>query len=161
MHLAARRCVQALTACTWQTVPLLHCPCPQVLDAVPWVSPRPLYLLATEQREQPSVSAAAAAAVRFGADAAPGQTYTLRTRVAKDDMEDELSRLVLRRRAADGTPLIRCRCAWVQGVWVAELPHGFGLSLLKQRIRCLWLLADGGCVWLVQCIHPCLHSCVQ
>lgn len=81
----------------------------QVLDAVPWVAPRPLYLLATEQQEQPSASAAAAAAVRFGADAAPGQTYTLRTRVAKDDMEDELSRLVLRRRAADGSPLIRCR----------------------------------------------------
>lgn len=80
----------------------------EVLDAVPWVAPRPLYLLATEQQEQPSASAAAAAAVRFGADAAPGQTYTLRTRVAKDEMEDELSRLVLRRRAADGSPLIRC-----------------------------------------------------
>lgn len=98
---------------------LSMCPHPlavtQVLDAVPWVAPRPLYLLATEQREQPSASAAAAAAVRFGADAAPGQTYTLRTRVAQDGMEDELSRLVLRRRAADGSNLIRCRCAkgWV------------------------------------------------
>ncbi|EFN60161.1 expressed protein [Chlorella variabilis] len=70
----------------------------EVLCEVPWVAPRPLYLLAMQQ------TAAAAAAA---AEPSPGLTYSLRTRVARADTEDELSR-VLRRRAADGSPLIRC-----------------------------------------------------
>lgn len=80
---------------------------PQVLDAVPWVAPRPLFLLATEQRQQPSMSAAAAAAVRFGSNASPGLTYSLRTRVAKAEAADELS-MVLKKRSADGSALISC-----------------------------------------------------
>ena len=80
----------------------------QVLDAVPWVAPRPLFLLATEQRGgAPSAAAAAAAAARYGGDASPGQTYTLRTRVARAEASDELS-MVLKKRAQDGSALIRC-----------------------------------------------------
>jgi hypothetical protein len=71
----------------------------QVLSEVPWVGPKPLYLLSASP---PAASASP------GSDApAPGAAYTLRTRVARQDQEEELSR-VLRRRAADGAPLIRC-----------------------------------------------------
>jgi hypothetical protein len=70
-----------------------------VLEGCPWLLPKPLYLLAAPQPP-------AAAASRSG-EPAPGLTYSLRTRVAQADAEDELS-WVLGRRAADGSPLIRC-----------------------------------------------------
>lgn len=62
----------------------------QVLEGSPWVAPRPLYVLATQQ-----------------ADREEGLTYTLRTRVDRQDMEDELTR-VLGRRRPDGSAVIRC-----------------------------------------------------
>jgi hypothetical protein len=71
----------------------------QVLEGCPWLVPKPLFLLAAPQP--------AAAAASRGGEPAPGLTYSLRTRVAQADAEDELSR-VLGRRAADGSPLIRC-----------------------------------------------------
>lgn len=70
----------------------------QVLDQVPWVAPKPLYLLTVEQGPPAGAAADAPRA---------GLSYSLRTRVARADTEDELSR-VLRRRGADGGPLIRC-----------------------------------------------------
>lgn len=103
---AGAHCTRACAARTPLPCPAVL-PAPQVLDAVPWVAPRPLYLLATEQRQQPAAAAAAVAA-RYGADAAsPGATYTLRTRVARGAVADELS-MVLNKRAADGSALIRC-----------------------------------------------------
>lgn len=61
-----------------------------MLDASPWVVPRPLYVLATQQA---------------GREA--GLTYTLRTRVGRPELEDELTQLLGGRRRPDGTPLIR------------------------------------------------------
>lgn len=86
------------TPCAFVSLPLWPF---QVLDQVPWVAPKPLYLLTVEQA--PPADAPGAAA---GAPPA-GLSYSLRTRVVRADTEDELSR-VLRRRAADGGPLIRC-----------------------------------------------------
>lgn len=62
----------------------------QVLEGCPWVGPKPVYVLALEQPASET-----------------GLTYTLRTRVARQEMEDELSR-VLGRRRADGSGLIHC-----------------------------------------------------
>ncbi|KAL4437392.1 hypothetical protein ABPG75_004531 [Micractinium tetrahymenae] len=73
----------------------------EVLDQVPWVAPKPLYLLTVEQAPPAGSAGVAAEAPRAGL------SYSLRTRVARKDAEDELSR-VLRRRAPDGGPLIRC-----------------------------------------------------
>lgn len=75
----------------------------EVLDQVPWVAPKPLYLLAVEQ--PPSASRRRSS--RAADEPQAGLSYSLRTRVAQADAEDELSR-VLRRRAPDGGPLIRC-----------------------------------------------------
>ncbi|PSC68534.1 hypothetical protein C2E20_7868 [Micractinium conductrix] len=73
----------------------------EVLDQVPWVAPKPLYLLAVEQGPP------AGGGHPRGGEPRPGLGYSLRTRVARADTEDELSR-VLRRRAPDALPLIRC-----------------------------------------------------
>ena len=70
----------------------------QVLSGCPWVAPKPLYLLAVEQLPTDATPDAVAR---------PGLTNSLRTRVARADTEEELSR-VLRRRAPDGSPLISC-----------------------------------------------------
>ena len=95
-------------------------PAAQVLDASPWVAPRPLYLLVVPPRQGQQQQRRGGAASALppppllpptggddGEAAAAGQTYTLRTRVARGDTADELS-LVLRLRAADGGPLIAC-----------------------------------------------------
>lgn len=85
----------------------------EVLSEVPWVAPKPLYLLATQQQQarqqqhQAAQQQAQQQAHGQPGAPAPGLTYCLRTRVARQDQEDELSR-VLQRRAADGSPLIRC-----------------------------------------------------
>ncbi len=63
----------------------------QVLDASPWVAPRPLFVLATQQP---------------GRDA--GLTYTLRTRVGRPDQEDELTSVLGGQRRPDGSPIIEC-----------------------------------------------------
>lgn len=73
----------------------------QVLDQVPWVAPKPLYLLTVEQAPPAGGPGAAADGQHAGL------SYSLRARVAREDTEEELSR-VLRRRGADGGPLIRC-----------------------------------------------------
>lgn len=164
---ASRRALQGLTplqrlasAATaawvaWRALQGFHIalPAAQVLDGVPWVAPRPLYLLATEQRGgAPSAAAAAAAAARFGGDFAPGQTYTLRTRVARADTGDELS-MVLKRRQADGSALIRCSemkarvVGAGQRLWVGALGGG-------QRPRLQRALATGGVS--ERCWPPCL-----
>jgi hypothetical protein len=57
----------------------------QVLTGCPWVAPRPLYLLATAQQAQHAGDAQ-------GEEPA-ALTYTLRTRLQKTDIEDELSKV--------------------------------------------------------------------
>jgi hypothetical protein len=61
-----------------------------VLEGCPWVAPKPLYLLAAERPGQEA-----------------GTTYVLRTRMARMDIEDEMTR-VLGRRRANGAPFIGC-----------------------------------------------------
>ena len=53
--------------------------CPQVLDQVPWVAPKPLYLLAVEQGPP------AGGGHPRGGEPRPGLGYSLRTRVARAD----------------------------------------------------------------------------
>jgi len=60
----------------------------KLLDGCPWLEPRPLYVMAVREEGQES-----------------GEMYTLRTKVARSDMEDDLSK-ALGRRAADGSALI-------------------------------------------------------
>ena len=70
----------------------------KVLEGCPWVAPRPLYVLASEQQHAPG---------GIGGEGAPGLAYSMRTRMARRDTGDELSQL-LRRRRPDGMPLISC-----------------------------------------------------
>lgn len=64
----------------------------EILQGCPWPVPRPLYVIAARQP---------------GSDA--GLTHTLRTRLPLTDVENELTRVLRGKAAADaGNPLIRC-----------------------------------------------------
>lgn len=62
----------------------------EVLEGCPWPAPRPLYVLAATRAEGEA-----------------GVTHTQRARLPRAAVEDELTRLLGRRRK-DGAPLIRC-----------------------------------------------------
>lgn len=70
---------------TWERV----CSSYKVLYGCPWVLPRPLYVLAAAQK---------------GSSA--GSTYTLRTRISRQEEEDQLTKL-LKRTRPDGSAVIR------------------------------------------------------
>jgi hypothetical protein len=86
-----------------------------ILAGCPWPAPRPLFVLA-------ALAAAEGAAAR---------THTLRARLPREELEDELTRVLGGRRRPDGSPLIRCG-ALVDGIVAfedAEAADAYGAAL--------------------------------
>jgi hypothetical protein len=86
-----------------------------ILAGCPWPAPRSLFVLA-------ALAAAEGAAAR---------THTLRARLPREELEDELTRVLGGRRRPDGSPLIRCG-ALVDGIVAfedAEAAKVYGAAL--------------------------------